>query len=124
LGDVAAFGGLDDFDGVFDGDDVVGAGGVEVVHHGGEGGGFAGADRAGDEDEAVVVAEEFFEGFLVLGEAEVFEAADFFRDHAVGARGAVFVKHEVHAAAVGGAQGQGVVVVFALEVDFFLSRGK
>ena len=124
LGDVAALGEVDDFDGVFDGDDVVGAGLVEVGDHRGEGGGLAGADGAGDENEAVVVGEEFVEGRDVLGVAEVCERARIRRDHAVGTGGAVLVKHQVDAVAVDVAQGQGIIVVFFIEEDFFLVVGE
>jgi hypothetical protein len=40
------------FDGVFEGDDVFAAVGVDVFDHGGEGGGFAAAGRAGEQDNA------------------------------------------------------------------------
>ena len=43
---------MDKFHRVFQGDDVDGLGFVDLVEHGGQGGGFAGAGRAGDEDEA------------------------------------------------------------------------
>ena len=80
-------------DGVFDGDDVVGAGLVEVGDHRGEGGGLAGANGAGDEDEAVMVGEEFVQRGDVLGVAEGFERARIRRNHAVGTGGAVLVEH-------------------------------
>jgi hypothetical protein len=71
LGDVAALGGLHDLDGVLDRDDVVGrAVSLRSRDHGGEGGGLAGTDRAGDEDEAVVVGEELAER-LEVGAAEL-----------------------------------------------------
>ena len=43
-----------ELDGVFDGDDVVAAVLVGVIHHGGQRRGFAGAGRAGDDDQAAV----------------------------------------------------------------------
>jgi hypothetical protein len=42
----------DVFDGVFEGDDVLAAVGVDVFDHGGEGGGFAAAGGAGEQDDA------------------------------------------------------------------------
>jgi hypothetical protein len=51
---------------------------VELADHGGEGGGLAGADRAGDEDEAVVVGEELADG-LEVAQAEVVELGDAWR---------------------------------------------
>jgi len=68
LRDVAAFGGLHDLDGVFDGDDVILARLVEPGDERGEGGGLAGADGAGDEDEAVVIGEELLDRLEVGGE--------------------------------------------------------
>ena len=104
LGEVAAEGGLDDFDGVLDGDDVVLAGFVEGGDEGGEGGGFAGAGGAGDEDEPVVVAEEFLDGDEVA-QAEFVEFRDTGGDHAVGAGGAGLVEHEVDAVAGASVEG-------------------
>ena len=54
LVDEAAFVGVNELDGVFDGDDVGGAVAVDVVDHGGEGGGFTGASGASDDDEAFI----------------------------------------------------------------------
>ena len=53
LGEEAVLVGEDVFDGVFDGDDVAGGVFVQPLEEGGEGGGFAGAGGAGDEDDAV-----------------------------------------------------------------------
>ena len=81
LVDVAAFGFEDEFDGVFEGDDVVLALFIDFVDEGGEGGGLAATDGAGDEDEAVVVADE---GADSVGEAEFVNGADAARDDAEG----------------------------------------
>jgi hypothetical protein len=75
LGDVAAGGGLDDLYGVLAGDDVVVANGVELVDEGGEGGGLAGADGAGGEEEAVVVGEKLADG-VEVAQAELVEARE------------------------------------------------
>ena len=45
--------GVDEFDGVLDGDDVLVARAVDVVDHRREGGGLARASGAGDDDEAL-----------------------------------------------------------------------
>lgn len=74
VSDVAALGGVHEFDGVFEGEDVVVAVFIDMVNHGGHGGGFSGADGAGDEDEAVLVAAKGFED--LLGELEVVHGAD------------------------------------------------
>ena len=58
------------FDGVFDGDDVAVEVDVDVVDHGGEGGGFAGAGGTGDEKESAGAAAEFLDGG---GEADLLE---------------------------------------------------
>jgi len=123
LGDVAADGGLHDLDGVLDRDDVVLAFLVQLGDERGEGGGLARADRAGDEDEAVVVGEQFADR-LEVAQAEVVELGDRGRDHAVGAGGAVFVKHQIHPVAVGGVEGQGEVQVLAVEEQLALMGGE
>ena len=74
LVDVALLGVEDEFDGVFESEDVVFAVLVDEVDEGGEGGGLAGADGAGDEDEAVVVTGEGHEVFD--GQTEFFDGAD------------------------------------------------
>ena len=51
LVDEAAFGPVHKFDGVFDGDDVIMAVRVGVIHERGEGGGLAASGGPGDEDE-------------------------------------------------------------------------
>jgi hypothetical protein len=58
LVDVAALGFEDVFDRVLEGENVVLAVAVDEIDERGEGGGFAGADRTGDEDQAVLVAGE------------------------------------------------------------------
>ena len=124
LGDIATLGRLHDLDGILHGDDVIGARLVEIVDHRGERGGLAGADGAGDEDQAVVVGEEFLDCRQVGRETEVAERRHLVRHHAVGTRGAALVEHPVHAVPVGAAEGEGVVVVLALEEDLFLAVGE
>ncbi|MFM1944767.1 MAG: hypothetical protein RI897_3749 [Verrucomicrobiota bacterium] len=65
---------VDVFDGVFESDDMDGAVIVNLVEHGGESGGFAGAGGAGDEDES-----GFFLGGLLEdgGQAHIGERGDF-----------------------------------------------
>src|SRR6266568_2943658 len=50
---------VQEFDGVFDGDDVVGALGVEAVDHGGQGGGLTGTGGSGAEHEATLLFANF-----------------------------------------------------------------
>ena len=67
---------VNDFDGIFEGDDVHALVGVDVVDHAGERCGLATAGRAGNEDQAALLGEEGLEG--VLWEAELFEGGDGF----------------------------------------------
>jgi hypothetical protein len=71
-----------EFDGVFDGDDAFAVAGVDDVDHGGEGGGFAAAGGAGDEDESARC-----EGDLAdyRGEPELFDGGNGVGDDAEGA---------------------------------------
>jgi hypothetical protein len=69
--------GVDEFDGVLDGDDMAGEVVVDVVDHRRERRGLAGAGGAGDDDEALVKVAEFLQR---LGEAELGEGQDFRRD--------------------------------------------
>ena len=55
LVDEAALVAVQEFDGVFDGDEVIGAVGVDAVDHGGERGGLTGTGGAGDEDQAALL---------------------------------------------------------------------
>ena len=61
------------FDGVFDGDDVLGAGGVDAVHHGGQRGRLTGAGDAGDQNQA---ARHFANLFHDLRQIEFVEGAN------------------------------------------------
>ncbi|MFM1944769.1 MAG: hypothetical protein RI897_3751 [Verrucomicrobiota bacterium] len=76
--DEAAFAFVDEFDGVFDGEDMFAPVAVGVVHHGGEGGGFTAAGGAGDEDEPAVEHGEFFKDGGEWG-VEFFEVLE--REH-------------------------------------------
>ncbi len=70
---------MQEFDGVFDGDEVIGARGVDAVDHGGEGGRFTGTSRAGDEDQAAL----FFANFVDDGgKVELFGGANLGGDDA------------------------------------------
>jgi len=70
-----------ELDGVLDGHDVLGALAVDLVHHGREGGGLAGARRAGDEDEALgAIRELLHDG----GQAQLLEGANLDGDDANG----------------------------------------
>ena len=62
LVDGALFVAMQKLDGVFDGEDVKGLFLIHFVEDGGEGGRFAGAGRAGDEDDAVAQLHDFLEG--------------------------------------------------------------
>jgi hypothetical protein len=52
---------VQEFDGVFDGDDVIGPRGVDAVDHGRERGGFARAGRPGDEDQSALLLADIFD---------------------------------------------------------------
>ena len=67
LGDVATLRLENVFDRILEGDDMLAALHVYLLDERGEGGRFAAADRAGDEDEAVMEAGEKLEA---LGQAE------------------------------------------------------
>jgi hypothetical protein len=83
---VASLRPLDHLDRVLDRDDVVLAGLVEVGDHRGQRRRLAGADRARDEDEAVVVAQELLQRVEVGREPELRHRLDLLRHHPVGAR--------------------------------------
>ena len=51
--------GMDELDGIFDGDDVLVALAVDLIEHGGQGGGFAGAGGTGDQDQTARTIAEF-----------------------------------------------------------------
>jgi hypothetical protein len=70
------------FDGVFNGDDFA-VRSVDEVEAGVEGGGFAGAGGAGDEDDAVRQGDEVFKGFLVIREEAEIDEASLIRPPAV-----------------------------------------
>ncbi len=55
LVDEAALVAMQKFDGVFDGDQVIGAVGVDAVDHGGEGGGLTGTGGAGDQHQPALL---------------------------------------------------------------------
>ncbi len=81
LVDVAALRLEDVFDRILERDDVVVAVLVDLIDEGGERGGLAGADGAGDEDEAVVIAGQ---GRQVSRQAEFLHRADLGVDDAEG----------------------------------------
>src|SRR6185437_6919918 len=53
--DEALFVAMQELDGVFNGDEMVGTVGVDAVDHGGQRGGFAGSGGAGDQDEPTLL---------------------------------------------------------------------
>ena len=69
----------DEFDGVFEGDDVFAVVGINVLKHRGERGGFAGAGGAGEQDDA---AGGFGDGAEDVRQAELFHAGDGVLDEA------------------------------------------
>ena len=79
LGEDAAAGFVDEFDGVFDGDDVAGHFVVAVVEHGCHGGRFTGTCRAGKDQKAARGKGEVFE---FGGQAEALHFGDFLVDAA------------------------------------------
>ena len=62
------------FDGIFNGDDVFGAGGVDAVDHGGEGGRLARSGDAGHEHQSARHVADLFDDF---GKKQFIEGADF-----------------------------------------------
>src|SRR6185436_766275 len=54
---------MHEFDGIFDGDDVFGLGGVDEIYDSGKGRRFAGAGWAGNEDDAVLQLDDFLQFF-------------------------------------------------------------
>jgi hypothetical protein len=71
LVDVAAFGLEDEFDGIFECENVIFSVAVDEINKGGKCGGFAGAYRAGDENDAILIAGERKDVFE--GKPEFFE---------------------------------------------------
>jgi hypothetical protein len=84
MGNIAALRRLDDLDGVFDSDDLILACLVQVGDERGARGGLARTDRAGAQNQAVVVRQEFPHRFRVSAEAEFLERAHLGGHHAVG----------------------------------------
>ena len=106
-------------DGIFDGDDVVAAAGVDDVDEGGHGGGFAAAGGAGEQDQALLALHKAGEDGR---EVEGFEGGDLRREEtdAGGERAALIV--EVGAEAADGAAEEAEVEgAFGFE---FLSVGR
>ena len=79
LVDVALFVAVQKFDRVFDGDDVLGAGGVDAIHHGSEGGRLTGAGNAGYQDQAARHVANLLDH---LGQIEFVERANLGGNHA------------------------------------------
>ena len=119
LGDIAPKAGMEEFEGVFDGDDVIVTRSVELVDEGVERGRFSRADGAGDEDEAVVIAQQLLEDRDVF-EPQFGRRKDVFGDDAVGAFATLLVVHEVDADAAATVHGQSVVVVLMTGEQVFL----
>ena len=123
LGDLAVDRRLHDLDRVFHGNDVVLAVLVADVDQGGEGGGLAGADRAGDQHQAVRVVHQFGDGFRVLGqESEFVQGFGLAGNDAVTAGDAVFLIHQGDAVAAAVQFQREVHVHVFLETCFLLGR--
>ena len=73
LVDEAALVAVQKLDGVLDGDEVVGAVGVDAVNHGGKRGGLTGTGGAGDKDKAALLFANFSDD---TGEIELFDGAN------------------------------------------------
>ena len=101
---------VDELDGVFDGDDVGGAGLVDVFDDGGEGGGFSGAGGAGDEDQAVW---RYRRRDDLLGDAEFPGVGDFRPDQSQDQGEVVALVMDVAAYASGGGEGAGEIELAA-----------
>ena len=99
LRDVAAFGLINDFDWVFDGDDMVVAMFVDEFRQGGHRRGFTGAGRACDENQALPVSSQFFNDFWLF-ETKLVNRRDGVFDDTVGSFDAESVEKEVRAVAV------------------------
>src|SRR5207253_2705691 len=74
LVDEAFFVAVQELDGVFDGDNVVGAGGVDAVNDGCEGGGLTGTGGSGDEHQAALLFADFVDHRRKI---QLFGGADF-----------------------------------------------
>src|SRR6185437_4392711 len=96
LVDDAAVVGVEDLDRILDRDDVLPARAVDVVDYGRERRRLAGAGRAGDEDEAAVLAGQALDA---LRQAQLREARDVLRDHTEGERDRAALAVAVHAEA-------------------------
>src|SRR5207244_5946635 len=83
LVDVGLLVGVGEFDGVFDGENVQRLACVDVVEHRGDGGGFAAAGHAGEDDHALVEVAQLLD---TGRQAELFERGDT-RAHAAGHQG-------------------------------------
>src|SRR5258707_381924 len=79
LVDEAALVAMQKLDGVFDGDEVIGAIGIDAVDHGGERGGLTGTGGSGDEDQAALL---FANAIDDRGKIELVGGADFGGNHA------------------------------------------
>ncbi len=118
LVDDAALVRVEELDRVFDGDDVLVALAVDLVEHGGERRRFAGAGRAGDEDEAArAVAERRDDG----RQAQRFEGLDLVRDGAEDGADRAALVEEVGAEAREAAHAEGEVE-FELLLEAVLLR--
>ena len=77
--DQALLGAVNEFYGVFDGDDVIFSVEIRVVYHGCEGGGLAGTRRACDQHQSFAQHRKALQDW---GEAEFFKREDFAGDQA------------------------------------------
>ena len=105
LVDDALVGGVNVLDGVFQGDDVLGLGVVDLIQQAGQGGGLAGAGFAGDQDDALV---EIGEVLDVVGKTQFLKGGDVVIEDTDGGGDIALLAEQVHAAAgaVGEADGK------------------
>lgn len=123
LGNGAAVGLMNELDRFLHGDEMILSRQVEVMHQGGEGGGFSGADRTRDDDQAVVVGQQLFDRFCVA-EAEFREGSKLAGNRSIGTGAPVLVDHEIGAVAFAGGEGQRKVEILMVLKGGPLGRGQ
>ena len=106
LVDDAAVGGVDVLDGVLQGDDVAGAGVVDAVQQRGQGGGFARARLAGDEDDAAAVGGEIGHH---RGQGQLLQRGDMVGQQTDGGGDAALLAEQVDTGAGDAGEGTGQV---------------
>src|SRR5215469_6624301 len=94
--DETLFVAVQELDGVFDGDEVVGAGSVDAVNDGREGGGFTGTGGSGDKHEAALLFANLVDDRRKI---QLFGGADFRRNDAQNHANVAALLENVHAEA-------------------------